>query len=152
MAIKTTTGLAAYLMVTGSGKSAFDGGSLKVFSGTPPASADLAETGDLVWEIKRDDGVGGVEGLVFSATANGRAMEKPSADTWGGATVAGTAGYFRLVQDTDDGLEDDDQLRVQGTVGSTGAEDFYMSNTVLTTDTDVLAKTIAAFSVALPTN
>lgn len=150
--IKTSTGLAAYLAVTGSMKDAFDGGSIKVFSGAAPDDADAAETGTLLWEIKKDDGAGGVEGLAFQATAEGRALVKPPADTWGGATDAGTAGYFRLVGSTDDGTESTSQPRIQGEVGSVAGSDLYMSTTTLVEDTDVLAKTLAAFSVALPTN
>ena len=152
MAIKTSTGLAAHLMVTGSAKNAFDGGSIKVYSGTAPATADAAVAGTLLWEIKKDDGVGGVEGLVFDAAAVGRAMVKPGADTWGGATIAGTAGYFRLVGSADDGTESTTFPRIQGEVGSQAGADLYMSNATLATDADVLAKTLAAFSVALPTN
>ncbi len=149
--VKTSTGLAAALMVTGSLKATFDGGSIKVYSGAAPATADAAATGDLLWEIKKDDGAGGVEGLVFDTTADGRSAVKPSGTDWGGATDAGTAGYWRLVTSADDGTESTTQARIQGVCGSTAGADLYMSNTTLTEDTAVLAKTLAAFSVTLPT-
>ena len=150
MTIRTSTGFAADLAVTGSMKALMDGGSIKVYDGTEPATADAAEAGSVIWEIKKDDEAEGVEGLVFKDTADGRSLIKPSADTWGGATSSGTATYWRLVKDTDDGMEATDQPRVQGNCGSTAGSDLYMSNTTLAEDTDVLAKTLAAFSMTLP--
>jgi hypothetical protein len=152
MTVKSSTGLAAHMMVTGAAKDALDGGSIRVLSGAAPATADAAETGDLIWEVKKDDGASGVEGLVWDPTAVGRSMVKPAADIWGGATVAGTAGYVRIVGPTDDGTESTTQPRIQGSVGSVAGVMLYMSSTTLITDTDVLAKTLAAFSVTLPTN
>lgn len=149
MAIKSSTGLAAHVMVTGSAKAAFDGGFIKVYSGSEPATADAAVTGTLLWTIsKNGDGTG----LVFDEAAVGRAMVKVAADTWGGATTAGEAGYWRLVAAGDTGANVTNQARLQGTCGSVAGADLYMSNTTLTTDAGLLAKTLAAFSVALPTN
>lgn len=149
MAIKTSTGLAAHLMVTGSAKDAFDLGFIKVYSGSEPTTADAAISGTLLWTISVD---GAGTGLTFDAVAVDRALVKPSADTWGGATVGGVAGYWRLVGSADTGVLSTTQPRIQGTCGSTAGADLYMSNTTLTTDAALLAKTLAAFSVALPTN
>ena len=149
--IKSSTGCAAKLMVTGSLKALFDGGKIEVCTGAAPATADAARTGDVIWTIQKDDGEGGVEGLVFDAAASGRSAVKPSDDTWGGPTVAGVAGYGRLVAAADDGTESTTQARIQFLVRSTGGLGLYLSNTTLTTDADVLAKTLAAFSVTLPT-
>lgn len=147
MAIKSSTGLAAHLMVTGSAKAAFDDGFINVYSGAEPATADEAVTGDLLWTISKD---GDGTGLTFDADAVGRAMVKTPADTWGGATTAGTAGYWRLVAAADDGTLSTSAPRLQGTCGSTAGADLYMSSTTLTTDAALLAKTLSAFSVALP--
>ena len=149
MAIKTSTGLAAHLMVTGSAKAAFDDGFIKVYSGSAPATADAVASGDLLWTVSVD---GDGTGITFEATADGRSMVKATAETWQGATTAGTAGYFRLVAAADDGTESTTQPRVQGVVGSTAGADLYMSNTTLTTDAALDAKVLAAFSVTLPTN
>lgn len=146
MAIKTSTGLAAHLMVTGSVKDAFDGGFINVYSGTVPATADAAET-TAIWTISVD---GDGTGLTFDPTAVGRAIVKPTADTWGGATTAGTATYWRLVTATDDGLLSETDFRIQGTCGNTVGSDLFMSNPVLVTDTDLLAKTLSSFSISLP--
>lgn len=147
MAIKSSTGLAAHLMVTGSAKEAFDDGFINVYSGHEPATADAEVTGDLLWTISVD---GDGTGLVFDATAVGRAMVKPTAATWGGATTTGIAGYWRLVAAADDGTLSTSAPRLQGTCGSTAGADLYMSSTTLTTDAALLAKTLSAFSVALP--
>lgn len=149
MAIKTSTGLAAKMMVTGSAKSILDGGLIKVYTGSAPASANDAVTGDLIWTISVD---GDGTGLTFDEEAVDRAMVKPSAATWGGATAAGVAGYWRLVAAADDGTLSTTQARIQGTCGSTSGADLYMSNTTLTLDTALTAKTLSSFSVALPTN
>lgn len=147
MAIQSSTGLAAHLMVTGSAKGALDGGFIKVYSGSAPATADAAATGDLLWTISVD---GDGTGLTIDAVAVGRAMVKPTAAIWGGATTAGTAGYWRLVAAADDGTLSTSAPRLQGTCGSTAGADLYMSSTTLTTDAALLAKTLSAFSVALP--
>lgn len=149
MAIKTSTGLAAHLMVTGSAKAAFDSGFIKVYSGTEPATADAAVTGTLLWTISKD---GDGTGLTFDATASGRAMIKTAAHVWSGATTAGTAGYWRLVASTDDGTLSTSQKRIQGNCGSTAGSDLYMTSTTLTTNASLTAKSLAAFSVTLPTN
>ncbi len=147
MAIMSSTGTSVHLMVTGSAKEAFDLGFIKVYSGAAPASADAAATGTLLWTISvSGDGTG----LTFDATTVDRAMVKPTAATWGGATTAGTAGYWRLVAAGDTGVLSTTEKRLQGTCGSTAGADLYMSNTTLTTDAALLAKTLAAFSVVLP--
>jgi hypothetical protein len=149
MAIKTSTGLAAHLMVTGSAKEAFDGGFIKVYSGSEPATADAAVTGTLLWTISKD---GDGTGLTFATAAIGRTLVKTTEHTWGGATIGGVAGYWRLVGSADNGTLSTSQPRIQGTCGMTAGSDLYMTNTTLTTDTALLAKTLSGFSVALPTN
>lgn len=147
MAIKSSTGLAAHLMVTGSVKDAFDLGFIKVYNGIEPATADAAETGDVLWTISVD---GDGTGLTFDATAVGRSIVKPSGAVWGGSTTAGTATYWRLVASTDTGVLSTEEVRIQGTCGNTAGADLYMSNPVLLTDTDLLAKTLSSFSITLP--
>jgi len=148
MAIKTSTGLAAQLMVDNCCKDIFDGGVIKVFSGAATDTADAAETGDTLWTISVD---GDGTGITFESTAVGRAMVKTTTETWQGATEAGTAGYWRLLTDSDGGDLSTTDARIQGTCGTTAEADMYMASTTLTDDTDLDAKILAAFSVALPT-
>lgn len=145
--LKTSTGFAAHLACTGSIKAAFDGGLIKVYSGSEPASADDDATGTLLWTISVD---GDGTGLTFDPTPIGRSIVKPAAAAWQGATTAGTAGYFRLVASGDDGLSSTTQKRVQGSVGSVAGVDMYMTDPVLVTNANPAAKTLVAFSLALP--
>lgn len=153
MAIKVSTGLATYLMVTGSAKEALDLGFIKVYSGTEPATADAATTGTLLWTISlTGTGTGLTYDTTAVATSEGVALVKPSAATWSGATTAGTAGYWRAVGSADTGVLSTTQPRVQGTCGSTAGADMYMSSTTLVTDASSTAKTLASFSIVLPFN
>lgn len=147
MAVKFSTGLAAHVGVTGSVKEALDGGFIKVYSGTPPTSADSAVSGTLLWTVSVD-GTG--TGLTIAPAANGRAFEKPSATTWAGATTAGTATYWRFVAPTDTGAASTTEKRIQGNVGSAAGFDMYMSNPVLETSSEPLAKLLTGFSIAIP--
>ena len=147
MPVKTSTGLAAHLAVTGSLKDAFDGGLIRVYDGTPPASADDAVAGNLLWTISVD---GDGTGLTFDASPVGRALVKPSAAVWGGATTAGTPTYYRLVAAGDTGASSTTQARVQGTVGAVAGVDLFMTNPTLTTNSNLLAKILIGYSLTLP--
>jgi hypothetical protein len=68
--------------------------------------------------------------LNFGPPSSG-AIEKTS-DVWSGVVAAsGVAGYFRIVQINDDGLESETQRRIQGAVSTSGSE-LDMDNTSLT--------------------
>lgn len=145
MATQSSTGLADYLLVTGSLKAALDGGFIKVYSGTPPTTADDAVTGTLLWTIS----VGGAgTGLTWSPTTVSRALVKPSATTWSGPTAAGTATYFRVVGSADTGASSTTQPRIQGNVGMVAGPDtdMYVADTTFVAGT----KSLSAFSLALP--
>jgi hypothetical protein len=60
--------------------------------------------------------------LQLGPTASG-IVSKISTETWSGVNVAtGVAGYFRIVQPGDDGTLSYTQPRVQGSIGTTGAD------------------------------
>ncbi len=147
MSVKTSTGLSAYLAVTGSLKDAFDGGLIKVFDGMPPSSPDDAEVGTLLWTISVD---GDGTGLTFDPTPVGRALVKPAAATWQGATAAGTPTYYRLVAAGDTGAGSTTQPRVQGSVGAVPGVDLYMTNPTLVTNANLNAKVLLSYSLSLP--
>lgn len=148
--IKTSTGLAAHLAVTGSIKNALDGGLIKVYDATEePATADAAVTGTLIWTLSVN---GAGTGLTFEAAAVGRGAVKKASETWSGATQAGTARYYRFVAAGDDGAASTTQKRVQGSCGNTAEADLYLSNPVLTTNASPTAKALSSYSVVLPTN
>ena len=148
--IKTSTGLAAHYAVSGSTKSAFDGGLIKVYDATEePATADAAVTGTLIWTISVN---GAGTGLTFEPAAVGRAAVKKASETWCGATVAGAARYYRFVAPGDDGLASTTQKRIQGSCGNTAEADLYLSNPTLVTNASPTAKALSSYSVVLPTN
>ena len=147
--IKSSTGLAASMMVTGSFVSVMNLCKIKIFSGTVAADADAAETGTLLLTITN---AGTATGLTWEASATGRAALKKASETWSGTAVAGTATpatYFRIVGAADTGVLSTTEPRVQGSVGNVSGSDLFLTNPNITTS-DI--KTIAAFSVTLPTN
>jgi hypothetical protein len=153
MAIKTSTGLRAYLAVTGSVKAALDGGQLMFYQGTEPATADAAVAGDLRWTVT----VGGDgTGITFESAAVGVAAVKKTTEAWQGATVAGTPNYWRFIGATEKagsiGGISTVFARIQGTCGNTASSDIYLATPTLSTDTDLDAKVLDAFSVEVLTN
>lgn len=147
MAFKVSTGLRNYMLATGSFKAALDGGKLKLYSGTVPATADdsLGAAVELVEITESGDGV---TGLTFEAAAVSGVLAKTAAETWqGAASQSGTATFFRFVLDADLTTTNTTDLRIQGTVDTIAAE-------LNLSDTSIVApgvQTINHFNVALPT-
>ena len=147
--IKTSTGLAAAMMVTDSFVNIMNLCKLKIFGGAIPTDADAAETGTLLLTYSN---AGTATGLTWEAAAVGRAAVKKTSETWSGTAVAGTATpatYFRIVAAGDTGVLSTTEKRVQGSVGNVAGVDLFLTNPNITTS-DV--KTLTAFSVTLPTN
>jgi hypothetical protein len=149
MAIKISTGLRSGLAVTGSIKSILDDGFLKFYEGTEPATADAAVAGTLLWTCSED---GDGTGLTFEAAAVAGAAVKATAETWCGATTAGTPNYWRFVTAADTGVLSTTQERIQGTCGNVAGVDIYLTDPVLTTDAALDAKTLNGFSASVLTN
>jgi len=144
MTIKISTGLRDDMLDTGSLKTIFNLGSIKIYSGSAPASANDAVSGTLLCTITNN---GGGTGITFAASASSGAISKNGSETWKGTNAAsGTAGYFRLVGASDDGTSSTTQPRIQGTIGTAG-EDMNLSSVSLTSGAE---QTIDYFSVALP--
>ena len=96
-------------------KSQFDGGFIRLFSGSKPATSDMAETGTLLGIVT----VGAVDGAGLHFDASGATLSKSAVEDWYFRALAtGTVGYFRLVAPGDDGTADLDALRLSGTVGT----------------------------------
>lgn len=136
----------------------FGGGSIVVFSGTVPASADAATTGAVPeWIITKTNGT--PSGLTFDAVSTGsRSLLKATGDTWGGTIPAigggtpATATFFRLIEAGDTPTANvwaasNTLARIQGTVGtvSSGA-DFVVANALFIAGT----KELSAFSITVP--
>lgn len=132
MTAKKSTGLAAYLAVTGSIKDALDGCFIYVYSGTEPATADAALSGNtLLFTVSV--GGDGSTGLTFDGTPVNGVLVKTAAEDWKGTVVAnGTASFFRMAATAPTGASTSD-VRLQGDVGTTMLNALTMTSTTCTT-------------------
>lgn len=128
MALRMSTGLCNKLHDTNPTKTIFNLGFLKIYGGTPPASADAAATGTLLCTVSNNS-TG--TGLTFDPAATGGVLPKKSGEVWSGVNgTAGTATHFRLVAAGDTGALSTTEARVQGTIGI-GGTDMVVGNPVL---------------------
>jgi len=150
MALKLSTGLRDALLGTDSLKGILDYGVIKIFGGTPPSTADGDDTTfTLLVEITTDglDVTPGAttNGLVFAAPSGGTIAK--SADNWSGAAVAtGTASWFRLYDNDVNMGSSSTAARLQGTVGTYGA-DMLVSSTNVVGGATI---TVDSFNMTLP--
>lgn len=100
----------------------FNGGRLRIYSGAKPATANLAPTGTLLADIT-------LPADAFSA-ASGGSGQLAKLGTWEdtAADAGGTAGWFRMSASGDTLVLDAAFARIDGTVGTTGA-DLNLDNT-----------------------
>lgn len=144
MALKSSTGLRNKLMDTGSLKSIFAGGLIKIYGGAAPADADAAATGTLLCTISNNSTGAGIN---FDAAAAGGVISKAAAETWSGNNVAtGTATHYRHVAAADDGTLSTTQARIQGTISVVGA-DLNLSSVALV---NAAPQAVDFYSVTLP--
>lgn len=140
--MKLSTGLRNKLLDTGSLKSILAGGSIKIYSGAEPATADAAVTGTLLCTITN-----GGSGINLAVSAASGIIQKLASETWSGTNAAtGTAGYYRHVAAGDDGTLSTTQARIQGDI-STVAADLNLSSTSLVSGAP---QAIDYYSIALP--
>lgn len=140
-----STGLRNALLDSDSLKGLLDGGFIKIYAGTVPASADAALGGATELCVISENGAGG--GLEFEASAVGGVLSKASSQAWSGTnTATGVATFFRFVTPTDTGAASISEVRVQGTVGVSAA-DLNLSNTSLVA---AAPQAIQFFSIAQP--
>lgn len=144
MAFFISTGLAEGLCGTDSLLGLMDGGEIRFYSGTVPASADAAIGGaTLLCTILKD----GTDPLAL--VADGAMVRKPNGDTWEGAAVAtGAASFYRHVQSADDGSASTSALRIQGTVGLTNAANMTLADVNFSSG---ISKPLPQYSVRMPT-
>ena len=128
----------------------FHDGIIRIYSGTQPTNADTAFAGTLLLSVTAASGafVAGAfdNGLEFGAAASG-AISKNS-EVWSGvAAASGTAGWFRLMANATDASGASTSLpRVDGSIGTSGA-DLNMSSTTITSGQTY---TIDTFTLTLP--
>jgi hypothetical protein len=153
--VNTAEAFAAATIITasegGSLKDIMRDGVLRIYSGSQPTSPDNAVSGTLLLEITVDAGafVAGAfdNGLEFGDAASGQ-ISKASGETWQDQGLAGgTAGWFRLCANpTDAGAASTTLPRIDGSVGTSGA-DLNMSSTTIVSGSTY---TIDTFTLTLP--
>lgn len=145
MALKFSTGLRKGLMVTGSLKSMLDGGSIKLYDGPIPSSADSALSGNsLLVEIKvKTTGAG----LTFESAAPSGVLVKSLSEIWESDVIAGgTPTFFRFVKGADTGVASTSEVRIQGSVGLAGTDMQISSATLIIS----APQKLDYFNVAMP--
>lgn len=143
---KLSTGLRDHLLATGDFQSGVDGGVIYIYSGPVPASADAALAGNTLLCVISNNATG--SGISMAALPAGGVLGKNAAEIWRGLIVAtDTASFYRFASLTDDGLLSTTAKRVQGTVGTVGA-DMNFSNTGFVTGN---YRNVDSYNVAQPT-
>lgn len=134
MTILQSTGLRNGLLDTGSLKTLLAGGFIHVYASALadiPATADAAIDGAKHTKLLTVYGDGISAGLNLG-TADGGAIGKAAGETWSGTIlVSGNAAFFRFVGSADTGAASTTQPRLQGRVGTSGAE-LNLSSVALT--------------------
>jgi hypothetical protein len=142
MSLKLSTGLRNGLLDANPFKTLLDASRLKIYSGSPPADADAAEGTLLV-------SIGSAHADThchFLASAVGGVLSK-DANVWSGvASATGTSTHFRLVVNTDTGVLSTTEIRMQGTIGTSGA-DLNMSSVAIVS---AATQTVDTFALTMP--
>lgn len=145
MSIQFSSGLRDHLLISGSFKSALDGGVLRIYSGAIPANADADSSGATILCTISLDATG--TGLTWGSTVTAGILSKNTTEIWRGLVDnTGTATYFRFMAIADTGALSTTDKRVQGTVGLVGA-DLNFSNVNLVAGN---YRVIGSLNVTLP--
>lgn len=143
---KFSTGLRNAMLANSSLASALATGLVKIYAGTPPASADAALGAATLLCTVSTNSTG--TALAFETAAVNGVLSKKAADVWSGVNAAtGSAAFFRHSPSTDDGSLSTTIPRIQGTVALAGG-DINISSLGLTSGA---TQTINSYNVALPT-
>lgn len=121
MAFLVSTALRNALLATAGLDDSLNGGVIRMYTGTVPATADASiGTATLKCTISLNDtGVG----INFEATPVSGVLAKSSSEVWLGTVVAaGDYSFYRFSSLTDDGSESTTEKRLQGTIGVLNAD------------------------------
>lgn len=122
----------------------FETGQILIYSGTQPTSPNDAPTGTLLVTI--DSNVGDGTGITFDDAAAG-VLTKAAAETWSGICGAdGTAGWARLLTESDGGASSTTDERIDMAVATSGAQLNFSSTAFASGAT----QTITSLSITLP--
>ena len=144
--MKASTGLRNKLLDTGSLKSIFNLGFIKIYSGTVPADADAALGSATLLCTISVNSTG--TGTTMEASASDGTLEKNAGEIWSGVNAAsGTASFYRHVAAGDTGAASTTEARIQGSVGTAGADMNLTSTSLVAAAT----QTLDYYSINLPT-
>lgn len=145
MTIKASTGLRNGVMALASFRSLINLGSIKLYGGAVPFSADDAESTTLLCTITNASTATGLS--LASAAANGE-LPKTVGEVWSGVcSASGVATHYRFIAPGDTGGSSISQPRIQGSVAAVGA-DLVITNPTLANGA---TQTIDYYTIALPT-
>jgi hypothetical protein len=154
MGFRLSTGLRNAMMGTSTIKEILNGGTIEIYTGYQPASADYAETSGStkLAIISTTCGTAMADGLQFGTASSG--VLPKSADEWQGRVIVdGVAGWFRFYGS--DGTASSPfgchgtsgtAIRLDGAIGVSGA-DLNLSHTSLAQDSTLTIKT---FNITQP--
>ena len=147
MTVRLSTGMRAAMLnggANGGMKGALSGGTIRIYSGPQPISADAPATGTLLG-IVTVDGAGG--GLHFDTSTDGT-LSKAAAENWKfNGIAAGTAGWFRFIADGGDpDINSSVEARIDGSIATSGG-DVSITNVAITVGSP---NTVDVFSFTLP--
>lgn len=147
MTIRASTALRNKLLDTSPLRTVFNLGFLRIYDGPVPVSADAGlDAANHVLVTISNNGSG--TGLTFATTAVNGAVTKNLAEVWSGISIAaGTPSFYRFITSADTGATSTTEARLQGSVGTSGA-DLNMTAATIAVSTSY---PIDAYSIALPT-
>jgi hypothetical protein len=126
MALKLSTGMRNGLCGSLGVKDMLNGGHIKIYTGSQPASPDYAETGTLLVTITSSSGT---DGVVLGTQGTG--VIPKAASVWSGLiAAAGVAGWFRFHGTGGTTGTSATEVRLDGNVGVSGS-DLVLANTSL---------------------
>lgn len=120
MAIKLSTGARTSLLGTSDFQGTFNLCFIDVYSGSQPSSADSAPSGTklMTYSVNHD----GVTGGTWAAASSG-SINKTTSEAWQAVgAVAGSAGWFRMRLAADAGTTNTTDVRMDGTIASSGSD------------------------------
>lgn len=147
MSFRLSTGLRNAMLAGIGFKGAFDGGKIDIFSGTIPANADTEEgSGVQLVIITVGAGAFPANGINFDAPDAG-SISGAAAETWQGLGLFnGTAAWFRMYGPTVVLGDSTTAIRLDGTVGTSGADMIVSSTGIVLNATS----TISSSTFTLP--
>jgi len=145
MALKLSTGLRNAMLDSSNLRTTMNGGLIKVYDGTVPATADAALSGNTLLCTFSLNSTGA--GINFDTTATGDTLAKAPAEVWAGnPAVTGTGTFYRHVAVGDDGTLSTTQARIQGELGA--GNEMLLATNVFTVGVN---RVLDAYSITFPT-